>query len=48
MRNEFEDYQEKVDLEVDQPDIIELTDKERLDLTEQAMQDLIIKMLGDK
>lgn len=48
MRNEFEDYQEKVDLEVDQPDIIELTDKERLDLIEQAMQDLIIKMLGDK
>lgn len=46
MKNEFEDYQEDIDLEIEQPEIKELTEKERLDLIEQSMQELIMIMMG--
>ena len=46
MKNEFEDYQEDIDLEIEQPEIKELTEEERLDLIEQSMQELIMIMMG--
>ena len=45
-KNEFEDYQEDIDLEIEQPEIKELTEEERLDLIEQSMQELIMIMMG--